>query len=139
MTAHKWHKELMAVAEASKTSSEPCVVLQIMWSPNGAWQTVSKHTIHHLFNVDRDDISFRIKPSTIMINGIEVNKPLRVRPEMGQRYWIAKPDLCGDPYCGWWEDNKYDNVCFNNGRIHLKEEDARAHIEADYAGSREKK
>ena len=146
MTAHKWHKELMAVAEASKTSSEPWTVLQTRKScgefvASGFPQWVncySAEDLYNLFNVD-SIFEFRIKPRTILINGIEVNEPLRVKPEMGQRYYIAAPAYsCGEGIVltETWHDKRYDNFFFNNGRIHLKEEDARAHVEADYAGSR---
>ena len=140
---HKWHKEIMAVAEAAKTSSEPWTVLQkCIYNPSEDdehqdwFDCTCGHDIIGLFVSQNASIDYRIKPRTITINDIEVNEPLRVKPEMGQTYYVANEDSDGGIYWKHWYDDGEDNKYFNNGRIHLKEKDARKHIEADYAGSR---
>ena len=145
MAAHKWYDCLMAVAEAAKTSSEPWTVLQYRFKEDvdksSSWYGCVVAAYIDLIRADNPNIEFRIKPRTILINGIEVNEPLRVKPDMGQRYYIAAPAYsCGEGIVltETWHDKRYDNFFFNNGRIHLKEEDARAHVEADYCGSRMK-
>ena len=136
MPQHKWYKELMAVAEAAKTSDDPFDCIQ--WrTPHNEWTDEIQ-----MPKWETSGVEYRVKPRTITINGIEVPEPCRVKPEMGQRYFIATGAYsCGEGIILFetWRDNHYDNFWLNNGRIHLKEEDARAHVEAEYSGSREVK
>lgn len=141
MPQHKWYECLVAVAEAAKTSDTPWAVLQKKYpSGDGRWLDCdAPEDVTILLNMFSNCIEFHIKPRTITINGIEVPEPCRVKPEMGQRYFIATGAYsCGEGIILFetWRDNHYDNFWFKNGRIHLKEEDARKHVEADYAGSR---
>ena len=141
MPQHKWYECLVAVAEAAKTSSEPWTVLQYSFGGD-AWHDCPESAVVDLF-LGSPGVFFRIKPRTITINGIEVPEPCRVKPEMGQKYYAASDlvynyiDKSIEP-CNW-DDSRHANFWLNNGRIHLKEEDARAHVEAEYSGSREVK
>ena len=142
MSAHKWHKEIMAVAEAAKTSDEPWDILHVLYvgetriAPQCNWTYCLPANLIDLI-LCNPNYEFRIKPRTIMINGIEVPEPLRVKPEMGQKVYLAQANSRGGTEYVYWEDNNpVLVVLFNSGRLHLTEEAARTHYEADCAGSR---
>ena len=136
MSAHKYLDCFIAMAERAKECDTPWDCIQSAWigRPDNWNQCLS------LPDFDDTALLFRIKPRTIMINGIEVNEPLRVAPPDGTIVWEAHKMSNGDT--GRWHYGfSWPHVVnlLINGRLHLTEENARAHYEADYAGSRERK
>ena len=140
---HKYLDCFIAMAERAKECDTPWDVLQYHWDVSTEammhWQDCAQETVSHLIYAT-PNMLFRIKPRTVTCT-LTYPEPSRVKPEMGQKYYTAYYD-CNSKgeWCvpsNKWEDNEIDNVWLNNGRIHLKEEDARAHVEAEYAGSRQ--
>lgn len=130
--AHKWYKEIMAVAEAAETSSEPWTVLQHRYHDDSQWDDC---TVMPSFRIDWQ---YRIKPRTVTCT-LTYPEPLRVKPEMEQRYYVAAIEYDCNNIISWkWKDSEMDNLHFNNGRTHLTKAAARAHVEAEYSGSRPK-
>lgn len=80
-----------------------------------------------LFMCLHQDIPLRIKPRTIIVNGVEVPEPMKVKPENGTKYYTAAPNpgLC----MNWWNDN-CDIKHFNAGICHSTPEAATLHWEA---------
>ena len=87
----------------------------------------------HWFLGSIDYSSWKIKPRTITVNGIEVPEPLRVEPKVYDIYWfVCASGVCKDS----WNEYRTDKNRFNNGAIHLTQEAAQAHYDALWAPSR---
>jgi len=69
----------------------------------------------------------RIKPRTILVNGVEVPEPMKVKPEEGTLYYIATP-YPESPVT--WVYDKFDEDYFNAGICHSTPEAAALHWEA---------
>ena len=125
---HEWSDCIMAVAEAAKTSDEPWAVLQkCLYNPSeddahqGWFDCNNGADLGELFLPNNPYIEYRIKPRTILINGIEVSEPLRVKPEMNSSYYIAQDQYVGTddyskpvfmPLRFSWTDSPFDNYWF---------------------------
>lgn len=68
------------------------------------------------------DWEFRIKPPTILINGIEVPEPLRVEPENGTPVWLV--ELSGVKNYAYVTGS---TLYIERGLLHLTESAAQAH------------
>jgi hypothetical protein len=69
----------------------------------------------------------RIKPRTIIVNGVEVPEPMKVKPEYGTIYYVARPaSTDGIP----WYDDGFDNSHLSAGVCHSTPEAATLHWEA---------
>lgn len=76
------------------------------------------------------DYEFRIKPKTILINGIEVPEPVREPMEDRQEYWfvtITNNDFC---FRSAWKYRPEDHYRLKIGLIHLTREAAETHARA---------
>lgn len=73
---------------------------------------------------------FRIKPRTVMCNGVEVPAPESVAPEHGGRYCIPVPHASEKFSCFNWNDDRVDNGYLSEGIVYLREEDAIARAKA---------
>lgn len=65
---------------------------------------------------------YRIKPRTILINGIEVPEPVREPLEDGQKYWTFITGWRDDVYQSEWEGSDSDYNFLNQGLVHLTRE-----------------
>ena len=85
---------------------------------------------------------YRIKKSTILVNGIEVPEPCRVMPPRHTQYYVPQ---CGSELGVFMTrvavtvGDAYDNRALDAGLMHLTESAARQHYEALIAPSRVKK
>jgi hypothetical protein len=78
----------------------------------------------------RGNFLWRIKPTTIDINGHEVPEPLRTRPNNGESYWLASPTYALLATEWVWVSGHPDEMHFLHGLCHATEEAALAHAEA---------
>lgn len=89
------------------------------------WRDVSENELYF-----RTDFRYRIKPETILVNGIEVPKPETEAPEEGEDYYTPQP--CNFDFftrATWW-GTEYDVMRLNRGLVHLLKENAIKHGEA---------
>lgn len=75
------------------------------------------------------DLYYRRKPSTILINGIEVPKPVRVL-DFRQDYFYVDTSVLDGVTETFWSGDDYDYQRAAAGLIHLTEKNARKHAEA---------
>lgn len=91
MTAHPNAHILAQLAEIAKTDPEPWKRLEVQ-DVYGNWvKCGSKITLLN------PDVILRIKPTTVIIGGVELEGPLRNAPEDGTKLWLlfdhtAMPD-----------------------------------------------
>lgn len=74
--------------------------------------------------------TYRIKPKTININGIEVQEPCREPLTRGTTYWIPVVGAAKLVVSFPWSEDKYDYIVLAQGIIHLTEEAAVQHMKA---------
>lgn len=92
------------------------------------WKTLSTHSTFEKFN--ENQYEFRLKPQTIQIGSRTINKPISVKPEMGQVYFIS--NITGPTKYGehTWCDDELDNLWLKRNLLHLTKEDAISHCDA---------
>jgi hypothetical protein len=74
-------------------------------------------------------LDWKIKPKTININGYEVPEPIRVKPRVGDIYYIASL-TSGIVQSYFFGDNTIETRWFNQGLAHKTREAAELHLEA---------
>lgn len=72
---------------------------EVEYMPLNKWNLLGGSTPLSIF--DRDDVKFRLKPRTILINGIEVPAPFE--PKEGDEVWHIFPTL--EKGYGWCYEN----------------------------------
>lgn len=82
MTAHPNADILAQLAEIAKTDPEPWKRLEVQ-DECGGWERC--HPYHALLH---PNVTFRIKPATVNIGGVELEGPLREVPEDDTRLWL---------------------------------------------------
>jgi hypothetical protein len=72
---------------------------------------------------------WKIKPRTININGYEVPEPMRVKPSLGDKFYITfLTNNTIESY--FFSDSSTENRWFNQGLAHKTREAAELHLEA---------
>lgn len=73
---------------------------------------------------------YRIKPRTVMCNGVEVPAPESVAPESMTQVF-APSTFSIDLYSSWcWHNDRVDDVYLERGLVYLNQEDAIARAKA---------
>lgn len=95
---------------------------------NGTWagitaQEALSHIIHY------SDV-LRIKPKTILINGMEVPEPVQKPLSMNESYFYVCIPRKGDAFESTWVNDAADRYRLKLGVIHTSMESAKAHAEA---------
>lgn len=75
-------------------------------------------------------VSYRRKPKTILVNGIEVPEPVSKPLKESETYWLAVPTNRNRAVSIVWMDDKDDEYVLQCGLIHLTKEAAVLHAEA---------
>lgn len=96
------------------------------------WRTIN--TTDKIFN--SDIVELRIKPSTILVNGVEVPEPVREPLTNGRQYFLADATEPSRVFRYVWSGSEDDNKWLDAGLIHLTAEAARLHAEAMIATSK---
>lgn len=112
---HKWQKEIIAWANGETIQRRHEGLPDWRDTKNPSWQ---------------EDVEYRIKPKTILINGFEVPKPAR-ELKHGQAYYSPVLGYTGLTVLdGFNSGSKSDKHRLENGLCHLTEEAAIAHAKA---------
>jgi len=85
---------------------------------------------HSLSDFNNPAYRFRLKPKTIQIGSRTINKPISVKPEMGDIVYVANLtdiDLVTEQK---WKNTVLHIHFFDLGLLHKSKEDAIAHCEA---------
>ena len=79
---------------------------------------------------------YSLKPKTVVINGVEVERGVDVEPEKGQEYFepVINNDELHASYA--WNADEYDKQCLSKGLIFLEKEKAIAMAKAMLAFDR---
>ena len=78
-----------------------------------------------LGNVDYS--KWKLKPNTVMVNGLEVPEPLRDKPKPDDTIYIIYPHKVVESI---WRNNSLYIETLKNGAIHLTREAAQSHYDA---------
>lgn len=73
---------------------------------------------------------FRIKPRTVMCNGVEVPAPESVAPPVGTQYWTPRTSYTDLRDFDAWGGCDYDLTHLERGLVYLREEHAIARAKA---------
>ena len=82
---------------------------------------------HVNFHFNRIDVKFRLKPQTIQIGSRTINKPISVKPEIGDIVYVANLtdiDLVTEQK---WKNTALHIHFFDMGLLHKSKEDALNH------------
>lgn len=96
-------------------TAEPWKRWQVEMAP-GEWAPLIDHPIWS------EPYKYRRTPNTVIVNGIEVNAPLKVAPPLGTVYWLAVvllPEIT-------WRNNTLDLTRLGEGLVCATREDAEA-------------
>lgn len=100
----------------------------------GSWETMTNEKASHILRTGNPSPiggwEYRIKPRTVVCNGVEVPAPESVAPDPGAKYYVPMPHL--DVKCARydWEDDDVDVRHLTHGIVYLREEDAIARAKA---------
>lgn len=112
----KWADVIKAMADG--------IPVECQWS-DGTWNEPGPNN-----PISQPGANWRIKPSTIMIAGIEVPEPLRVAPEKDTTYFVADPASDDLFYAETWDCDSIDIRYLRRGQCHATEDAAIAHAKA---------
>ena len=73
---------------------------------------------------------FRIKPRTVICNGVEVPAPESVAPADGELFYTPAPLMQGYANEDRWSNMPFDTRALERGVVYLREEDAIARAKA---------
>jgi hypothetical protein len=93
------------------------------------WQDLDSGR-HVICAFDDQNWQFRLKPQTITIGSRTINKPISVKPELNQQFYVTDLLLSEKYNLFLWRDSKSDNLLFNRNLCHLTKEDAIAMTDA---------
>lgn len=125
-----------------KTTKEKIEVMQAFEDGREIeWHSGMPSRWHTLFGAPTwnwAEIDYRIKQSTILVNGIEVPEPCRVMPCVGKNYYFPHFGDDSGVMCESFRNDGYDKRVFEAGCMHLTEAAARTHYEALILPSKQK-
>ena len=128
MTGHI-HAELMKqYAEDAAETDKPWEGWEKQLA-GGLWVACPVHPDWHARQ------SYRRKPQTITVNGIEVPEPMRKAPLVGEKYWIATPDGPSLFHEIHWDNGTGVRMWHERGLVHLSKYAAIQHARALIAAS----
>ena len=113
-------------------------VIQRYFGNEVVWPTVSSTRLLESIAAGKagDPAEYRVKPSTIVVNGIEVPEPQRVAPADGTAYWLANvTSIEFDQFELCWDGVESEMTWLQRGLVHLSKENAIAHAKAMVAPS----
>ena len=117
---HKHYDVIVALAQGK--AIECCL------PPLSNWAAPNSEMINPL---SYPDWQWRIKPETILINNIEVPKPLSEAPKVGTEIWQVF--ITGTSVLGWqsrWSHSAHNVMLLSRGLLHSTQEEAETHARA---------
>lgn len=116
---HQWAYE--AFGRGEDVQHTPCL-------RDCPWTTVTMDKTIGIFNNPHN--KFRLKPQTIIIGSRTINKPISVKPELGQEFYVSSIASIGMALSDNWKNSDSQNEVFNRNLCHLTKEDAINHTDA---------
>jgi len=89
---------------------------------NDIFVDVDQYSQLDIFN--NSEVIFSLKPQTITIGSRTINKPISVKPEYRQIYFVSRLDLVDKYAKQTWVDDKFDELWLNSNLCHLTQQDA---------------
>ena len=122
MTGHIHAESMKLYAEDAATHEKPWELWQV---DHGDGFNICK--LHPQWSTNN---KYRRKPRTININGFEVPKPMREKPNMGSNYYTITLNQENVIRKEIWYDFTFDNIMLKNGLCHSTKEAAEIHAKA---------
>jgi hypothetical protein len=92
------------------------------------WTSTSIANPISIFSVR--EMKFRLKPKTIAIGSRTINKPISVKPEIGQVFYVSSVASLGKFLSDTWNNSDNQNEMFDRNLCHLTAVDAIAMTDA---------
>ena len=124
---HK-HAELIAkFAEVAKTTDQPHKQFQYLSRKHGGWRTFNKENPKW-----NPDVAYRFKRETVVVNGVEVPRPLRYEELVnGVAYYLLDPLSAANLWYSFYKTpGEYHKLWAARGLIYNAEADALEHAAA---------
>lgn len=119
MTQHPYADILRAIADGHGIQFKP--------EESETWIDRSAANVLRMVQLQTDSpLQFRIKPSTVLINGKDVPAPLSVPPACGTMVW--EPTICANGE--HWQGLVHQFHLLNSGKLFASSEDCRTHAQA---------
>lgn len=130
---HPHATSMLLYAEDAAETETPWTRWQIKLGADTSWTYLDGHPKWFL------DSYYRRKPKVILVNGFEVPEPMRTKPRLKEKYYLADvtTDFADVGIPMPWEDDVSDNRWLEAGLIHKTKEAALAHIQAMLAPSKQ--
>ena len=123
---HK-HAELIAkFAEVAKTTDQPHKQFQYLSRKHGGWRTFKKDNPKW-----NPDVAYRFKQETVVVNGVEVPRPLRYEElAQGLTYYVVV-STGQQGFCSFTaEGGGITKMWADRGLVHRTREEAKEHTAA---------
>ena len=118
MTLQNQAKELLPFVQAMADGKEVQVKIRDLWR--------EKVTSNFMLGEE-----YRIAPETIIVNGFEIEAPMKEAPQYGSKYYIPAPQDDDDWYdTATFEGDSYDMNIVDRGLCHKTRAAAIAHAKA---------
>lgn len=122
-TPHPHAAAMLLYAEDAAETDKPWERWECKDAVEG-WYSLTDHPVWGLY------ISYRRKPRTILVNGIEIPEPMRKEPKKPEWYYLAYP-ISEELYAQYtWTGARPDRLWLEKGLIHDTREAAIAHAKA---------
>ena len=96
----------------------------------GQWSDIGPNCVLENMSSLRKDVLYRIKPQTILINGMEVPEPIKVKPKKGDVVFVVHLADAIQATKWTWADDAIDNRAFKRGLCHSTRQAAFIHCQA---------
>ena len=123
-TKHKHADVMLEYAKDARESDTPWINWEYMHEISNGWQPLSYNpTWNHT-------VIYRRKVKTIRIGEYDVPEPLRVKPNIKEKYYFVTFKVEDNVHSYFWYNNNVDNQLLSNGVVHLTREAAELHAKA---------
>lgn len=120
---HKHAELMLAYAQDAQKTDKPWLLWEFRynddkWLPleDNPWWAYS--------------IEYRRKVKTIRIGEYDIPEPLRVKPDMREKYYFVTFKGNHNVHSCFWSDDEIDNLLLSNRVVHLNKEAAELHAKA---------
>lgn len=124
MPAHKHADSMRQYVEDAARSETPWEFWEAKFPGQDDWFPLNNHPEWHPMT------AYRRKPKKIIINGHEINGPVREKLPYGTEYFLTFPTDKGLFLQLRWANGETEKQWLQHGLIHLIQEDAIAHAKA---------
>ena len=124
MTKHKHADLMLAYAQDAQESDTPWQLWEYMYPNHSGWATLKDNPSWSYL------LEYRRKVKTIRIGEYDVPEPLRVKPDIKEKYYFVTFKVDDNIHSYFWYNNNVDNQLLSNGVVHLNREAAELHAKA---------